>query len=50
VAVHNGNKINGLVNVFAGIEEGSIDLRVCLPYKNLEAMGNDPQFMAIVSN
>ncbi|AES87201.1 HXXXD-type acyl-transferase family protein [Medicago truncatula] len=39
-----------LVNVFAGIEEGSIDLQICLPYEILEAMGNDPQFVDVVSN
>jgi hypothetical protein len=49
VAVRSGYKINGLVNVFAGIEEGSIDLQVCLPYEILEAMGSDPQFMDVVS-
>jgi len=50
VAVRSGYKINGIVNVFAGIEEGSIDLQVCLPYNILEAMGSDPHFMDVVSN
>ncbi|CAJ2635549.1 unnamed protein product [Trifolium pratense] len=50
VAVRSSYKINGIVSVFAGIEEGSIDLQVCLPYKILEAMGNDIQFMDVVFN
>ncbi|CAK8561132.1 unnamed protein product [Lathyrus sativus] len=40
VGVRYGNKLNGMVSVFEGIEEGSIDLQVCLPHKILEAMGN----------
>lgn len=39
-----------MVSVFAGKEDGSIDLQVCLPYKTLEAMSNDPNFMDAVSN
>ncbi|AES78285.1 putative transferase [Medicago truncatula] len=50
VAGRGGYKANGLITVFAGIEEGSIDLQVCLPYEILEAMGNDPQFMDVASN
>jgi len=50
VAVRSVNNISGLVVVFAGIEEGSMDLQVCLPHKILEAMGNDPVFMDFVSN
>ncbi|WJX95356.1 shikimate O-hydroxycinnamoyltransferase [Trifolium repens] len=50
VAVRSAYKTNGFVSVFAGREEGSIDLQVCLPYKILEAMGNDLQFMDVVSN
>ncbi|KAE9611014.1 hypothetical protein Lal_00015795 [Lupinus albus] len=45
LAVRNGNSMNGLATFFAGAEEGSIDLTVCLPYEVLEAMGNDPHFM-----
>lgn len=43
------NKRNGKVSVFAGVEEGSMDLEVCLPYEILEDMGNDPEFMDAVS-
>jgi hypothetical protein len=50
VAVRSAYKINGFVSVFAGREEGSIDLQVCLPYKILQAMENDCQFMDVVSN
>jgi len=50
VAFHSVNKINGMVSVFAGKEEGSIDLQVCLPYKTLETISNDPNFMEVVSN
>ncbi|XP_058734655.1 protein ENHANCED PSEUDOMONAS SUSCEPTIBILITY 1-like [Vicia villosa] len=50
VAVRSSIKVNGLVTVFAGVEEGSIDLQLCLPYNILEAMGNDLQLMDLVSN
>jgi len=50
IAVRSGYKANGLITVFAGIEKGSIDLQVCLPNEILEAIGNDPQFMDVVSN
>jgi len=45
VAVRSGssNKSNGKISVFAGKEEGSMDFEVCLPYKILEVMGNDPE-------
>ncbi|OIW02236.1 hypothetical protein TanjilG_15120 [Lupinus angustifolius] len=45
VAVRSGNTLNGFTTLFAGPEEGSIDLIVCLPYEVLEAIGNDPHFM-----
>ncbi|XP_058763482.1 uncharacterized acetyltransferase At3g50280-like [Vicia villosa] len=47
VAVRNGgaNKKNGKIYVSAGIEEGSINLEVCLDYEILEAIGNDYEFM-----
>ncbi|MCI31564.1 putative acetyltransferase, partial [Trifolium medium] len=35
----------GKVTVFAGFEEGSIDVELCLPYDVLEALGNDPLFL-----
>ena len=31
-------------------EEGSIDIALDLPYEILEAMGNDPKFMDVVSS
>ncbi|XP_058734659.1 protein ENHANCED PSEUDOMONAS SUSCEPTIBILITY 1-like [Vicia villosa] len=40
VAVRSSNKSNGIVSVFPGIEEGSIDLQIRLPYNILEAMEN----------
>ncbi|XP_058752446.1 uncharacterized acetyltransferase At3g50280-like [Vicia villosa] len=47
VAVRCGgaNKRNGKITVFAGAEEGSMDISLTLPYEILEAMGNDTQFM-----
>ncbi|XP_045800556.1 protein ENHANCED PSEUDOMONAS SUSCEPTIBILITY 1-like [Trifolium pratense] len=52
VGVRSGgsNKKNGKIVVYAGVEEGSIDLEVCLPYEILEAIGNDSEFMEVVSN
>ncbi|KEH31455.1 putative shikimate O-hydroxycinnamoyltransferase [Medicago truncatula] len=49
VAVRSGgaNKSDGTITMFSGIEEGSIDVEVCLSYDILEAMGNDPQFIHI---
>ncbi|QHO19291.1 hypothetical protein HN873_035494 [Arachis hypogaea] len=51
VAVRSGsaNKRNGKISVFAGVEEGSIDIEVCLPFEILEALENDPEFMDAVS-
>ncbi|KAF7828708.1 putative acetyltransferase [Senna tora] len=40
-----GNKTHGKITVFAGADEGSIDVEVCLSYEILEAMGNDSHFM-----
>ncbi|CAK8577057.1 unnamed protein product [Lathyrus sativus] len=48
VATRTEKKINGYVSVYMGIEEGSVDLQVCLPYEILEAMGNDHEFMKYV--
>ncbi|CAK8561142.1 unnamed protein product [Lathyrus sativus] len=51
VGVRNGgtNKRNWKVYVCAGVEEGSMNLEVCLPYENLEAIGNDSEFMDAAS-
>ncbi|KAJ1389107.1 Transferase [Sesbania bispinosa] len=52
VAVRSGgaSKRNGKITVFAGAEEGSIDIEVCLPYEILDALGNDNEFMDAISN
>ncbi|KAK2354174.1 hypothetical protein QL285_091724 [Trifolium repens] len=52
VAVRHGgeNKENGVISVFAGVEEGSMDLEVCFSYETLEAICNDSEFMEAVSN
>ncbi|XP_057418162.1 protein ENHANCED PSEUDOMONAS SUSCEPTIBILITY 1-like [Lotus japonicus] len=52
VAVRSGgaNKRHGKITVFAGAEEGSIDIEVCLPIEILEALGNDPEFTHTISS
>ncbi|XP_028771551.1 uncharacterized acetyltransferase At3g50280-like [Neltuma alba] len=45
-----GNKRFGKVTLFAGEEEGSIDIEACLSLPLLEAMGNDSEFMAFVAH
>lgn len=44
-----GNKSHGKISVFAGAEEGSIDVEACLLAETLEAMGNDSEFMDAVT-
>ncbi|XVF15526.1 hypothetical protein REPUB_Repub09cG0161600 [Reevesia pubescens] len=44
-----GNKHDGKITVFRGVEEGSIDIEACLPPKTLEAMANDEEFMDAVT-
>ncbi|KAK2407466.1 hypothetical protein QL285_043083 [Trifolium repens] len=44
------NKENGMISVFAGTEEGSMDLEVCLSYETLEEIRKHPEFMEVVSN
>ncbi|KAK2410788.1 hypothetical protein QL285_046132 [Trifolium repens] len=44
-----GNKSIGKVTLFAGVEEGSIDVELCLPYNVLEALGNDQMFLVAMS-
>nr|8H8I_A Chain A, AmAT7-3 [Astragalus membranaceus] len=39
------NKRDCKIVLFAGAEEGSIDIEVCLPYEILEALGNDAEFL-----
>ncbi|CAK8561137.1 unnamed protein product [Lathyrus sativus] len=43
------DKREGKVHVFAGVEEGSMELEVCLSYEILEEMESDPEFMDFVS-
>ncbi|CAB4287388.1 unnamed protein product [Prunus armeniaca] len=42
-----GNKSHGKITVFAGVEEGSIDIESCILAETLEAMGNDSEFMDV---
>jgi hypothetical protein len=51
VAVRSGgaNKNNGKITLFAGVDEGSIDVEVCLSYEILEALGNDTEFVVPIS-
>ncbi|XVF59390.1 hypothetical protein PTKIN_Ptkin07bG0272000 [Pterospermum kingtungense] len=44
-----GNKHDGKITVFRGVDEGSIDIEVCLPRVTLEAMANDEEFMNAVT-
>ena len=44
-----GNKTYGKITLYAGAEEGSIDIEVCLQREILEAMANDSEFMHVVS-
>nr|KYP44929.1 putative acetyltransferase At3g50280 family [Cajanus cajan] len=50
VRIGGGHRRSGMITVFGGAEEGSIDIAVDLPYEILEAMGNDPEFMDFMSN
>ncbi|TXG59405.1 hypothetical protein EZV62_013978 [Acer yangbiense] len=48
VAVRNGpahKNIDGLINTFPGVEQGSIDLEACLLPQTLKGMGSDKEFM-----
>jgi hypothetical protein len=51
VAVRSGdqNKNNGKITLFEGVDEGSIDIEVCLSYEILEALGNDTEFVVPIS-
>ncbi|XP_060182315.1 protein ENHANCED PSEUDOMONAS SUSCEPTIBILITY 1-like [Lycium barbarum] len=52
VAVRSGmaNKSDGKITLFPGIEEGSVDIEVCLLPETLQAMENDQEFMEAVIN
>ncbi|XP_059287051.1 uncharacterized acetyltransferase At3g50280-like [Lycium ferocissimum] len=51
VAVRSGmaNKGDGKVTLFPGVEEGSVDIEVCLVPETLLAMENDSEFMEFVT-
>jgi hypothetical protein len=42
-------KNNGKITLFEGVDEGSIDIEVCLSYEILEALGNDTEFVVPIS-
>ena len=44
-----GNKHDGKLTVFRGVEECSIDIEACFTRKTLEAMANDEEFMDAVT-
>ncbi|PSR91203.1 Transferase protein [Actinidia chinensis var. chinensis] len=50
VAVRSGlaNKRDGKITLFPGVEEGSIDIEVCLSPETLLAMGDDEEFMEAI--
>ncbi|KAL2333523.1 hypothetical protein Fmac_014736 [Flemingia macrophylla] len=50
VRIGGGHRRSGMITVFAGAEEGSMDITVDLPYQILGAMGKDPEFMNFMSN
>jgi len=50
VRVGGENKRNGNICVFAGVEKGSMNLEVCLPYEISEAIRNDRDVMDDVSS
>ncbi|KAF7132131.1 hypothetical protein RHSIM_Rhsim09G0112500 [Rhododendron simsii] len=51
VAVRSGsaNKNDGKMTLFPGVEEGSIDVEVCLAPEKLVSMGEDKEFMEAVT-
>ncbi|KAK8687126.1 hypothetical protein V6N13_085958 [Hibiscus sabdariffa] len=52
IAVRSGssNKIDGMLTLDCGAEEGSINVEVCLFPETLEAIANDQEFMDTVTN
>ncbi|KAK9284173.1 hypothetical protein L1049_023341 [Liquidambar formosana] len=44
-----GNKTDGKMTVFPGVEEGSVDIEACLLAETLEAIGDDAEFMEAVT-
>ncbi|CAK9159451.1 unnamed protein product [Ilex paraguariensis] len=51
LAVRSGgaNKSDGKITIFPGVEEGSIDIEVCLLSETLRALGDDSEFMEAVT-
>ncbi|KAL4281747.1 hypothetical protein GQ457_03G041090 [Hibiscus cannabinus] len=51
MAIRSGpaNKFDGRITVHCGVEEGSIDIEVCLSLETFQAMENDKEFMDTVS-
>ncbi|XP_021293978.1 uncharacterized acetyltransferase At3g50280-like [Herrania umbratica] len=51
IAIRSGpaNKFDGRVTVHSGVEEGSIDIEICLAPPTFEAMENDNEFMDAVT-
>ncbi|KAL5556972.1 hypothetical protein UlMin_039208 [Ulmus minor] len=43
-----GNKFDGMLTVYPGVEQGSVDFEVCLLPQTLQAMANDGEFMETV--
>ncbi|CAL1374275.1 unnamed protein product [Linum trigynum] len=41
-----GNKFDGKVTVFPGVEAGSMDVEICLSPETLERLGSDQEFIA----
>lgn len=51
MAVRSGpaNKVDGKITLFAGVEEGSVDVEACFLPETLQGMGNDTEFMQFIS-
>ncbi|KAL1073369.1 hypothetical protein V6Z11_D11G216400 [Gossypium hirsutum] len=51
IAIRSGssNKFDGMLTLYCGAEEGSIDIEACFFPETLEAMANDQEFMHIVT-
>ncbi|XVE82824.1 hypothetical protein DITRI_Ditri16bG0036500 [Diplodiscus trichospermus] len=41
-----GSRLRGMLIAYCGVEEGSIDIKVCLSPETFQAMENDEEFMA----
>ncbi|KAM3379657.1 hypothetical protein P3S68_012071 [Capsicum galapagoense] len=51
VAVRSGmaNKSDGVITLFPGVEEGSVDIEVCILPETLQALENDQEFMEAIT-